>query len=55
MGVSEFSMNNSTAPSLINTLQRVAKLGPDALKQLGGEIKVRGLIAGRDTISSTET
>lgn len=39
MGASEFSMN-STAPSLINMLQRVAKLGPEALGQLGGELKV---------------
>lgn len=36
---------NPTATSLLNAIQRVANTGPDALKQLGSEIKVRSLVA----------
>lgn len=36
---------NPTATSLLNAIQRVADTGPEALKQLGHEIKVRALRA----------
>ena len=39
-GQSQFAMN-PTATSLLNAIQRVASTGPDALKQLGSEIKAR--------------
>lgn len=43
-GQSQFAMN-PTATSLLNAIQRVANSGPDALKQLGSEIKVRARLA----------